>query len=524
MWTTEQVPTNVAEDNSITVKSPKNKSVLGDVFTYGFASIMTRAITFFLLPLYTQYLTPAEYGVLDLVTQIGTVINTVMMFGGMGAATMTFYLQAKSEDEKKQVVSSMVLVISLGIMATAAIVIPFSSIIVRQFHLPLSGGIFALGCATILSEVLPSIPYTLMLARVEPKRFMSWHLTSMVLRLLATIGVVAILHWGVRGVLLVRFATSITAGSILLLIELRNHWQKPSRNIIRRIVGYALPFVPSGVFYQVQKNGQRFFLLASTGPADLGLYALGYTLTGIVSMLTVLPFHKVWSAKMYEVYESENAPAKIGAVATKFVVLYMCGALPLLFFGHLALKLLSSSDYERSQLVFVPLLISGIIETFTNFSDQVFIVRHKTKYKPYITFTVAVFALAIYSVIVPRYGILGAAYGAAATVLIRSAIIFFVARRIFVIRFETGKLAWLLTLSVLTSYLSSLLTDSWLGLTLKVVLLLVWGYLIYWSRIIPRSDFLAAAHFAKSTADTVLVQLRVKKNGNRIDAPHAPGE
>lgn len=486
----------------------KKKSVLGDVFTYGLSSVMARAITFFLLPLYTRFLSPAEYGLLDLISQIGLIINTIMMLNGFDVAVLTFYLQAKTEFQKKQVVSSLVLVMGIGVIVAAAMMIPFSEVIVRLFHLPLSSGLFAIGCATILAEIMPIVPFSLMQARLQSRRFMTWQVTSLFVRLLVTIFVVVVLHWGVMGILLVRAVTSFTVGLLLILTELKDSWSPPAKTVTAKIVRYIIPFVPAGLFFIVQGQGQRFFLLATAGPADLGLYAVGFSLTSVVVGLAVMPFHKVWNARMYAVYESENAHSRIGSVATKFSLLYLCGALPLVFFGELLLRVLSSADYKQASIVFIPLLLSGLIDTFTNIPDQVFLVHHKTKYKPYIAGAGAIVAVGIYAIFVPKYGILGAAYGVVVVTAIRAGIVLVLSRRIFPIKFEIRKLTQLLTLTFLIGYLGVQFPDSWAGVMAKICLLSIWASMIFWARIVPREDIQSVVHFLRSAIAALLLRIR----------------
>lgn len=463
-------------------------STLSNVLTYGLSGILARALTFFLIPLYTRYLTPADYGVLDLVNQIGIVINTVMMLNGIGIATMTFYLQARTEDRQRHAVSSLVLVMSAGVAISALAVIPLSPVLVRVLHLPVTSWTLILGAITVLGEVLPVVPFYLMQARVESRRFLFWNSSVLLVRLLATIVVVVFFAGGVEGILLVRASVSIAAGSFLLSRELHRYWLRPTRDVVRDILRYCLPFVPTGVFSLLRNGLQRFVLLAHAGAADLGIYALGSTLTGVISLVTIEPYHKVWNAQMYGVYESEGAGRKVGAVATKFATLYLCGAVPLALFGKPVLQILSSDDFVGAHRVFVPLLLFGLIDTFMNIPDQVLLVFHKTKYKPFITGIVAACAVGIYFTAVPRFGILGAAYGLVLTSVIRGAIILAISRRFFTIRYEYGRLATLTILTLVVTGAGLQLADSWLGLGLKAGLQIAWFAGIYALAVVPRAE------------------------------------
>lgn len=483
--------------------APKKKSILGDVVTYGFASVLARALTFFLIPLYTTYLTPADYGVLDLVNQIGAIINTVLMLNGIGLATMTFFMQAKSEEERRQVVIGISLMMGLGVLVAGAIVTPFTPLIIDWFKLPYSKWVFVLGCATVLGEVVPVVPYTLMQARIESRRFMLWHAGSLLVRLLVTILAVAVLKWGIYGILAIRAATGLITGGILIYQELKSYWIRPKRSLMRRMLNYTLPFVPVGVFSLVRSASQRFFLLAHSGLTDLGIFSLGSTLCGIVELLAITPFNKVWNAKMYAVHESPQAARTLGAVTTKFTALYLVGGLPLLLFGQEFLAVVSSDSYAGAFRVFLPLLIVGLIDAFANVPDQVFIVHHKTHYKPYIVGAVAGVAVLLYWFAVPRYGMMGAAYGLVATAGLRALAIVVISQRVFPIAYEIGKLLRLMGVSALVVYAAAMLPLTVWAFGVKVLLMLAWVACLLLLAIIPREDFQSLVDFSKSIFRTL---------------------
>lgn len=484
-----------------TASTGKGSSILGDVLTYGLTSILVRGLTFFLIPLYTRFLTPADYGVLSLVNQIGMVVSTVLMLNGIGLATMTFFLQAKSETERRQVVTAISSMIGVGVVVAAALTLPIAPFINTWFDLKYSNWVFILGCVTVLGEVAPIVPYTLMQARIESRRYMMWHAGSLTVRLLATILVVAVFKWGIVGILIVRAATGFIVGGVLLFQEIQANAIRPPRALVRRILGYTLPFVPVGLFSLIRGSSQRFFLLAVAGLSDLGIFSLGATLCGVIDLITIVPFNKVWNAKMYAVHEAADAAVRLGRVATKFGVLYLLGAVPMVLFGRELLAIVSADSYAGALQVFIPLLIAGHIETYTNVADQVFIVHHKTHYKPYIVGAVAGVTVLLYWFLIPRYGLLGAAWGQVASSAVRSVIIFIVSGRVFPIRWDVLALLKLWVVSAAVVAVGAQLPHLWWMISVKVVLLAAWAALLLVLGVVPREDALSLVHFLKKIPD-----------------------
>src|SRR3954465_1712726 len=73
---------------------------------YGAANLLVQAGGFLLLPLYIRCLTPAEYGVLEVLSRLAETGGTCLLFGGFRQAVVTFYQQCDEEMGRRRIVCS----------------------------------------------------------------------------------------------------------------------------------------------------------------------------------------------------------------------------------------------------------------------------------------------------------------------------------------------------------------------------------------------------------------------------------
>ena len=73
-----------------------------DTMLYGLGTILTRVVSFIMLPVYTRYLTPADYGLLQIL-DLALDIATILISAGATAGIMRFYFKAQSEKERSNV-------------------------------------------------------------------------------------------------------------------------------------------------------------------------------------------------------------------------------------------------------------------------------------------------------------------------------------------------------------------------------------------------------------------------------------
>src|SRR6266699_2074434 len=90
---------------------------------YGLGILLARAVSFVMLPFYTRYLTPGDYGVMQLVEMT---LDVVAIFAGTQIASGVFryYHKAENDADRRSVLSTALLLLasSYSLFATATFV------------------------------------------------------------------------------------------------------------------------------------------------------------------------------------------------------------------------------------------------------------------------------------------------------------------------------------------------------------------------------------------------------------------
>ena len=74
------------------------KKILSDSFIYTFANILTKAISFIMIPVYTAFLSTKEYGVVDLLVVTGSIISVIIGLE-IHQAVSRFFPESSNNDE-----------------------------------------------------------------------------------------------------------------------------------------------------------------------------------------------------------------------------------------------------------------------------------------------------------------------------------------------------------------------------------------------------------------------------------------
>lgn len=473
-----------------------DRSFLKHAAVYGLAGLLVQAGGFVLLPLYTSYLTPSDYGVLEILGRMAETMGTILMFGGFRQALLTFYQQSSSETERRQVVATALSLFGTTILLGGGVVLalagPLSGLLNGFMHTGAAGispHLFRLAILAILLEPFSQTPLTLLQARVESVRFVTITVSQFILRIFLCVVFIKYMHGGVAGALASSVVVGVLFGIALCSREVYRSPGRPCLRQLRALLAFALPLVPGGLCFFILHHGDRFFLLRYCDLHEVGTYALGYKLALGAGMFALSPLYMVWSSRMYKVAEGDDAAEVFGAALTRILAAYSLVALALALFQDEVVLLLGGAAYAEASAVVAPVLLACFFQSAASLMDAGLYVRHRTGIKLGITLATTTVMLSLYALLIPTYGGMGAAYGTLFGFAFLTLATWAVSRRVFPVRYEWMRLSCLLALAVGLWFVSRLLpSESWvwpikIGMWLSMPL--VWwttGLMSHWEK------------------------------------------
>ena len=428
---------------------------------FGFGGILSYLAPLILFPLYTNYLSTGEYGIWSIIQRVAAFINTVLMIGGIRMAALTFFRQAKSEEERRRVAVTISLLLWLSVVGAILLAYLFA----RQIDLFLkfdNPNLLAFGLATSLLESLVIVPMTLTQARLESVRYVLTGLLMLLVRVGLCIYFVAWLGMGLYGVLLSQCFVSVTFSILLTLRELRIGSIKPDLMKWKDVLLFCWPFVPTGFIWMLYLNSDWYFLI-NFGPYDssdsakaaVGLYTLAFTLMSFTEYACCLPMRQVWSAQMYDVHKLPDAKDRFGHFALRIIFAHLFFVLGVCMFAPELIRTVCDSSYFPAASLIPIAGILSCINLFASQAESTFYITKKTYYKPINNAAVLPCIIVLLYWLVPRYGIIGAAIASTLAMFINCALIYFITQRLFAVRYPFKRLAVLIGLAIACYFLST---------------------------------------------------------------------
>jgi O-antigen/teichoic acid export membrane protein len=413
---------------------------------YTAASIFSKLIAVALLPLYTRYLTKADYGNAELMFAAVVSVSIVVRFGLIEALLRFYY---KDDEDPARVVSTSFAALFWVSTTAALVALPFAAPISEAL---LGGpGHAAPDLARISIGglwVLTMFEFLLTLFRLE-ERARAYFVTTM-LSVLAAIGLTVVLvvgrGEGAKGLLLGSYASGAAFVLGLIWVHRRRLSLWIDRALLRRLMRFGLPTMPAELSLYLLNFVDRIILVRSAGAGAVGLYSLAVKFAQGVNVL-VRGFQLAWPPLAYSIRDDDEARRTYAAVVTWFTAGCAFVVAGMWLLSRWIVRALAAPEFFGSYKA-IGLVATGVT-LYALYMVLVVILGRtgRTEFNFPATAAALTANVALNLALIPPFGIVGAGLALVASYLVVLALMYGFTQRLFPVPYEWGRLARIVLVS-----------------------------------------------------------------------------
>ncbi len=381
----------------------------GKIYLVG--NVLQRCVSFVMLPIYTRFLTPADYGTIELLSMILDFVGIILGLR-IGQAIFRYYAEYEKKEDKNEIVSTALwLVATLNAVGILLIVIsakPLSTMVFGDAGQVNNLLLFSL---TLLMQGFIEIPMAYVRALQRPWLFVIFSTIKLILQLSLNILFVVYMQLHVEGVIYSAIASSLFMGCLLGFYTLKDCGIRFSSKKARRLISFSLPLMATGMIAFYITFGDRYFLRAYGGGLnEVGVYSLGYKFGFLLMFLVVMPFASIWDSEKYNIAKKETAKEEFQEIFIIYSTVVILACMCISLYVKDLLHLMSAPDFWGAAQI-VPIVLGGYLaNALSQYVNLGILLRHKTIEITYGTFIAAGVITIGYFLLIPRYGAMGAAW------------------------------------------------------------------------------------------------------------------
>ena len=403
------------------------------------ANLVIKAVQFFLMPLYTKYLSPEELGVNDLiVTTTGVILPLLTL--ALDASFSAFYYD-KGDNTKERTfntIHAVLMIQSLIPLVLCFLSKPLSSLLFKTDQYYWGVIVAMLG----LSINLLFMPYALKL-RLENRMqlFSIINVIASVFMLVSNIVFVVGFKLGYISLIYSHFLTN--------LVQLLLYWLLPkyrfekkyvSKDYARTLIRYGLPLVPNAVFSWILVSCDRYMISGMCGEAEVGIYGIGMRFLTILNII-INAVNMAYTTFAFKNKGEEYARSMYSAIFVGMSFLLMGGCFTVSVFAKDIIHVMVDPRYYSAYVLIAPLLYSQTAMACNNIAGYGISFTKKSRYFLISSVIAAVVNVVLNYILVKYYASLGAAVATMISHIVLFVITYCVAQKLYRVDYKVVKTA-----------------------------------------------------------------------------------
>lgn len=293
------------------------RKIFSDTVIYTVGSVFNRLLPFLLLPLYTLYFPPAEYGVFSLVYSFWFFVSVFYLYG-METAFQKLFLEAGSEVDKKKIFSTtLVMILATSILFSATIYLFAGGIAGLLTGSSGNGGLIRLLAFILVADSLYRFPMILINSIQRSKLYTAVNSIAVVINVAVNIVLITVFKQGIEAI----FYSYLISYSFLFIISLgytlKYFGFSFDFDSFKKLLSSAHLFLYFGLFLISMDLIDRFILEYYKGTAVVGIYSACYRI-GIVMNLAITGFKVAWTPFFMNLKSDESNKEIFSKIFTYF--------------------------------------------------------------------------------------------------------------------------------------------------------------------------------------------------------------
>lgn len=454
----------------------KYKKLFGNTLVFAVGSFGTKLLGFLLVALYTRVMSEGEYSTVDLIYQTVNILVPLVTFS-MSDAVIRFGMDNEYDHRK--------------VYTCANLCVLFGMTVFMLFT-PLVSKISTIGDYSFLLYIycyfscFRQIASQYVRARGYVKLFAADGIFSVLTQVICNLVLLLGFKLGVTGYIL---SIVISDGLSLCMLTLIAGLNKSldtsfiSPKLIREMLKFSAPLIPTYLLWWITSASDRWFIVGMIDADTNGIYAVGNKLPTLLMLVTTI-FYQAWQMSSIEERDSryigkfyENV---FGAYSS---LLFIAASGLIMLCKPLTVVLTGKGDDSGitsffSAYKFTPILIVAMIfQCFCQFLSSIYTTRKKSMNSFKTALVAGILNIALNWLLIPKFGVWGAAIATAASYFACFAVRIFDARKIIFFRVDYIKLIVNTAIIIIMCVIMAKQpTVYWLGLILGFVVMTIYNF------------------------------------------------
>lgn len=395
---------------NIYMSNENNFAKLGIIYAIG--QVLSKAISFILLPIYVKELGLVGFGQLAIVDAILDFIASFTIIG-VYSGYIRFY--SEYEESKRTRLKNTALNFALIMSTLDIILVLILGNFISKYIFDFENSYYVL-ILVVFRSIFSQLVTLLMCdysLNYKAGIYVKINITSLILNLAFTVVFVVLIKRGIYGI----YEGFILSNLIIFTyLSFSNHTEyKFEIDIImlKNMLKFSAGLIPSCIASTVLTLSDRYFLKGYRNLSETGIYSVGYKFGMLIGPLFVDPFSQIFTPYKFSIWKDNDAEKKFNIMFSKYHIIGCFIMLGICIYSKPMILLLTTQESIVAYKIVPLIVLSYFLYGKSCFYCLGIQIRNKTYLDGIIMLLAGAINLILNVMLIPKFGMYGAAVSTA---------------------------------------------------------------------------------------------------------------
>ena len=380
----------------------REKQLIKNTAIITVGKICTQMVSFFLLPLYTAILTTAEYGVVDLLNTLVSLLLPIVTFQ-IEQAVFRYLIDARNDEEKTaKVISTTVFTVIIQCIIYLAIFILVSRWINNEYKYFLATNVIACIGSSIMLQISRGLGDNQTYA-------IGSFITAGVTIIFNVIFIVGF-RFGAYGMLTASLLANIIC--VIFIFFRKKIYRYLSiteykKELLKKLWKYSLPLIPNQLSWWVFNSSNRLIISTFLGMSANGIFAAAHKFSSVYITIYNI-FNMTWTESATLHIDDEDNSEFFSKITNNMFSLFSCLCFGIIAFMPFIFPIMINEAYGEAYNQIPILMLASLGNVGVGLISVIYIARKKTKEVAKISIMAAVINLIVHLTLIKFIGLYAA--------------------------------------------------------------------------------------------------------------------
>lgn len=386
----------------------QNKSLVKLGIIYAIGQVLSKALSFILLPIYTRELGAIGYGQLALADTVLDFIE-VFIICSIYSGYCRFYREYNEGERRKLKNTAINFALLLAFFDIILILIigrPLANLI---FHFDNPYKVLIL---VVLRSIIGQFVALLMcdyMLNYKAAITVTTNLLNLIMNMCLSIFFVVWLKQGIIGIYKGYIYSNLIILIYLIIINNKSYRIEFDKNMFKNMFKFSSGLLACNISATILTLSDRYFLAGYRNYSEAGIYSIGYKFGMLIDPLFISPFKSIFTPFKFETCKDKDAEEKFIDMFNKYHFLGLFILLCISIYSRVTIDMFTTKEFINAYKIVPLILFSYFVYGENEFYTLGIQIRNKTYLTSVIMLIGGVLNIILNIILIPSYGMYGAA-------------------------------------------------------------------------------------------------------------------